>query len=365
MIQHTTPVSETQTIADASAAAKEREPVTTFRSRRSPLVAQLYDDERRPDYEKIKADYLKNRPPRRVDPSRNDENIGTGEATIPLRVIGRGGGTAATPATGTERSVKGTPVTIEATPKSGEARTRVFRRSEEATPITKAIGQRGEASLSPVSTAGHTMFGVQRGRPAPTDEATTSSGSSKLSPFVEDIPEPPLIAAAKAANEKQKAGAAAKDRGTTTDKAAKRTRSATKPVPSFRISSAAGIGSGPAAKNEAANRIRAAAKHGGAARNQDVVSDEGTDGHEVLIRKGSTARGDAGRHHRRTSSLRGPTKYRPGPPPGTELIRQPGRQASLRAYWDHRRDGMWDVTWEGGLDHGFDVVICVIYIKLD
>lgn len=350
MIQHITPVSETQTIAESSAAAEERTPVTTFRSRRSPLFERVYEDERRPDWEQIKADYLKNRPRRPSRPSRNDENFGTDKAT--------------TPAKGTERSGKTTLVTTEVIGESGEASARVPNRSEQAIPTTKAAVKRGEPSSSPVSITGQDMFGAQRRR-APTDEATGNGGSSKISPFLQDIPEAPLIVAAKAASEKNKGEAAAEDGRPTTDNATRRTRSATKPLPGFRNRSAASIGNGRAAKNEAANKIRAAAKDVNAAMNQGAVSDEGTDEHEVLIRKGSTVRSDAGRQHRRTPSLRGPTKYQPGPPPGSELIKQPGRQASLRAYWDRRRDGMWDVTWEGGLDHGFDVMICVIYIKLD
>ena len=365
MIQHTTPVSDIQPITEDLTAAKERAPVTTFRSRLSALVEHLLPEDReKPDYEKIKADYLKIRLPRRVDPSRRDENLGTGKTTAPGRVTETGDDTAVIPAKGTERGGKGTLVATEANTKSGEASARGTRRSEGATPTTKATGKRREASPSPVSIAGRPMFGVQR-RPASVDKATGNNGSSKMSPFIEDIPEPPLITAAKAASEKEKAEAAANNGGTTTDNATRRTRSATKPIPGFRLGSAAGIEPRLAAKNEAANTFRAAAaKNGGAAMNHGAVSDDGANEHEVLIRKGSTARSDAGRHHRRTSSLRGPTKYRPGPPPGTELIKQPGRQASLRAYWDHRRDGMWDVTWEGGLDHGFDVMICIIYIKL-
>ncbi|KAL9107788.1 MAG: hypothetical protein Q9187_008381, partial [Circinaria calcarea] len=354
---HTTPVSGTQNTADASAAAKERPPVTTFRSRRSTLCEPLYNEFRVPqkvDKDKLKADWAKIRPQNPGDLFRHDRNSEKDEARIPIRESGRGEDPAATTAKGNEKGGR-KPIegTIEAIGRFGDGRTKPTKRNVEATPTTKTTGKGGEASATRAHSLEDTVARA-RANLAPVKKTTTDGGSSQVSPFVQDIPEPPLIAAAKAASEKKKAEAAAEDGGVIRANATGRTRSATKPAPFPRLASA-----------ETAAKMRAAAAKGYPTASQRDGWDEYTNGDGVLIRRATIARNDDGRPHRRNMSLRGPTSYRTNRAPGAELIRQPGRQASLRAYWDHRRDGMWDVTWEGGLDHGFDVVICIIYIQLD
>lgn len=55
----------------------------------------------------------------------------------------------------------------------------------------------------------------------------------------------------------------------------------------------------------------------------------------------------------------------PARPPTEEAVGRTGRFFGLKASWDrHDGDGMWDCTWEGGLDRGFDVVVCVLYFEV-
>lgn len=300
--------------------------------------------------DKHRADRAKNRPPGPGDLSRHDGNSEKDKATVPIREGRRGEDPAAITAKDNGRGRKPTEGTTEAIGRFGDAPTKPTKRNVEATPTTKSTGKGREASATRASSLGETVARA-RANVAPMNKTTTDS---KVSPFVQDIPEPPLIAAAKAASGKKKAEAAAEDGGAMRANATARTRSATKLGPTFRPESAGKI-------QEAAQK-RAAAAKGRPTTNQRDGWGEEINEHGVLIRK---AVNDAGKPQRRTLSLRGPTSYRNIPAPGTELIKQPGRQASLRAYWDDTRDGMWDVTWEGGLDHGFDVVICIIYIQLD
>ncbi|KAL9110083.1 MAG: hypothetical protein Q9187_008092, partial [Circinaria calcarea] len=217
IIQHTTPVSGTQNTADASAAAKERPPVTTFRSRRSTLCEPLYNEFRVPqkvDRDKLKADWAKIRPQNPGDLFRHGRNSEKDEATIPIRESGRGEDPAATTAKGNERGGR-KPIegTTEAIGRFGDGRTKPTKRNVEATPATKTTGKGGEASATRARSFEDTVAGAWAYF-APVKKTTTDGGSSKVSPFVQDIPEPPLIAAAKAASEKKKAEAAAEDEGT-------------------------------------------------------------------------------------------------------------------------------------------------------
>ena len=51
--------------------------------------------------------------------------------------------------------------------------------------------------------------------------------------------------------------------------------------------------------------------------------------------------------------------------PATEAVGRPGRFFGLKGSWDYLgMDGVWDCTWDAGVEKGFDVVIYVIYFRL-
>ena len=58
--------------------------------------------------------------------------------------------------------------------------------------------------------------------------------------------------------------------------------------------------------------------------------------------------------------LRGPVDTGPN-----ITVGRTGRYFASKALWTHNSDGMWECTWEGGLERDFDVMISVIYVKVE
>lgn len=41
-----------------------------------------------------------------------------------------------------------------------------------------------------------------------------------------------------------------------------------------------------------------------------------------------------------------------------------GMHSATGAYWNNETDGMWSYKWEGGEEHGMDVVLMVIWVTV-